>query len=79
MKEISGEGEGKQYFELFAYPIIDAEGAVESVVEYARDITELVRKKEQLDKMLQILPEGFVIGKRRRRDYLCERIRRKNT
>ena len=39
MKEISGEGGGKHYFELFAYPIIDAEGAVESVVEYARDIT----------------------------------------
>jgi PAS domain S-box-containing protein len=68
LKEFPGSGEGKQYFELFAYPIIDDQGNVESVVEYARNITELkrneeelVRTKEQLHKMLQVLPEGFVM------------------
>ncbi len=68
LKELPSTGEEKQYFELFAYPIIDDRGSVESVVEYARDITELKRKeadlvrtKEQLQKMLQVLPEGFVM------------------
>ncbi|MFW5769429.1 MAG: PAS domain S-box protein, partial [Spirochaetota bacterium] len=61
LKEFPGSGEGKQYFELFAYPIIDDRGNVESVVEYARNVTELARTKEQLQKMLQVLPEGFVM------------------
>jgi PAS domain S-box-containing protein len=54
-------------FEVYAYPIKNAKGDITSVIEYARDITEqkkneeeLVRTKEQLQKMFQTLPEGFV-------------------
>lgn len=50
MKEISEEGVPKQYFELFAYPIIDAKGSVESVVEYARNITNSIEKEQELQK-----------------------------
>ena len=54
-------------FEVYAYPIKNDEGDITSVIEYARDITEqkrnedeLLRTKEQLQKMFQTLPEGFV-------------------
>jgi PAS domain S-box-containing protein len=50
MKEVCEEGVVKQYFELFAYPIIDAMGSVESVVEYARNITNLVEREQELQK-----------------------------
>lgn len=47
-KEIPDTGPAKQCYQLFAYPVVDETGSVDSVVEYARNITDLVKGREAL-------------------------------
>ncbi len=50
--EIPADG-GNRLFEVFAYPVFTEDGEVRSVVEYARDVTEIKQKEADLEKALR--------------------------
>jgi PAS domain S-box-containing protein len=77
-REVAVQGEdGPRWIELFSYPLINGNGAVDGVIEFVRDITQAKMAEERLQAIITI-QEVFIQGDDLRRGFsqlLCTCLR----